>query len=167
MTVPGRRRATRLAVMAVMVTLTGLTLLAQPARRDGTVARLGAIVPAPAAVAPGADTPTRPPRAPAAPAEADEEPAPADVASAERETDPALPAVPEPGDIVVALAPPAEPIPRWMSYVHTSESAQPVGPPPPDGGATASSEGAEGPEPGALYWFGPAGLVRLAMEARR
>jgi hypothetical protein len=154
--------------MALVVTLAGLALLAQPARRDGAAGRVAAIVPAPAGGGPVADTRTTSPRpAESSPADAAEDPAPADPAVvAEREDDAALPAVPEPGDIVVALAPSAEPMPRWLSYVHTSESAQPMGPPL-DGGAAGSSEGADGPEAGALYWFGPAGLVRLAMEARR
>ena len=173
MTARGRQRAARLAVMASVAGLAGLALYAQPARRDA-MARVGSILPAPSPFAPADPAPARlRPAATEAPVEAGESSAPADpavVAGAEPDTDPAVPAVAEPGDIVVALVPPAEAEAAALTrvtYVHMSESAQPMGPEPLGGGGSAeSSEGAQGPEPGALSWFGPEGLVRLAREAR-
>jgi hypothetical protein len=164
LTAARRRHALRLAVMVLFAGLVGLALLAQPPQRDGL--RLAAVRTAPAVVAPVATRPEPPPAATPAPTEAVMEPDPEALADAEHETPPALPAVAEPGDVVVALAPPApdEWAPRPGTFVHTSESAQPEGPP--AGGTMGSAELVEGLEPGTLYWFGPEGLVRLARGAR-
>jgi hypothetical protein len=151
--------------MVLVVGLAGLALLAQPERREATPDRAAAVIPARAVVRPAAAP--RPTPADPTPAEATAEMAPADhPGDAEGEDGPVVVLDP---DIVVALEPPAadDLVLRGVTYVHTSESAQPMGPAPPDGGAVGSSDASQGPEAGDLFWFGPAGLVRLAREARR
>ncbi|HEX9820721.1 MAG TPA: hypothetical protein VGD07_14055 [Methylomirabilota bacterium] len=80
-------------------------------------------------------------------------------------------------DVVVALTP-AETAPAVVPHAHVTDSGHARTP---DalgmlGGGTAIQEGAardgdavDGPEPGALYWFGPDGLVKVQapMEAQR
>jgi hypothetical protein len=81
------------------------------------------------------------------------------------------PATPAP-DVVVALERPApEGWPRLVTFVHATDSAQPVpvqalGP---VDAMAGSGDGIQGFEPGARYWFGPRGLEKLPIstEAQR
>ena len=79
-------------------------------------------------------------------------------------------------DVVVAL-PPTEPGLIVAPHAHVparGEARTPHALGMVDGGtamqnATRDADGTEGPEPGALYWFGPDGLVKVQvlMEAQR
>jgi hypothetical protein len=167
-----RRRGQRLAVMTLVAGLALLALVSQPARQDVTLPRPVAIaVPRPevavAAVASGAGASTKP--VTTSPAEADGD------ATAEGEvleSPESGTETPEPSgsnaagpDIVVALQHPVDAALPWVSYAHATESAQPVPVPalPVPGGVMAASDAFGGPEPGARYWFGPEGLVRLQL----
>jgi hypothetical protein len=73
-------------------------------------------------------------------------------------------------DVIVGLEPSAAGagLP-WAVHAHATDSAQPV--PgralPPMDSASSPGDRVEGPEPGARYWFGPHGLVKVSMEAQR
>lgn len=179
MTSPPRpSRWPRLALMALAVSLAVAGLTLRPSPPDAPRPRLLTAVPS-SPVRPVVARATAPASAEVARPVLSEEPVPERVGEAapvsarrdEPGPEPATggdePAGPGP-DVIVALGEPAPgpPVPRPPTFVHTTDSAQPVPAQPPGevDAVAGTSESIPGLEPGQRYWFGPRGLEKLPVS---
>jgi hypothetical protein len=179
----GGARLERFGAGALVVALALAGLAAQPGPRDDAAPRAARPPGTPAAVPGLAATGARTPAVvPARPVEAVTESADRVEARAGEAADPVAEPVlrtpaelaPEGPDVIVAVQAEEPGAPRLVAaHAHVTDSAEagaprasvavdgavPMGP----------GDGVEGPEPGALYWFGPRGLekVLVVMEAQR